>query len=89
MLVVDKQFHWIDTQYPRDPFHGAQGEVAFAAFDTAQVSAVDTNDLGEGLLGQAAGFAVGPEVPAQCPLEVSFHACNRLRPLLEGLQTYK
>ena len=41
-----------------------EGEVAFAAFDTAHVGAVDTKDFCEGFLAQASLQPVGAQVPA-------------------------
>ena len=51
---------------------------------------MDSEDLGEGLLGQTPPLPVGTDVPADLLLEVSF--CHIGKPeglLLEGLQTYE
>lgn len=51
---------------------------------------VDSEDLGEGLLGHTPPLPVGTDVPANLLLEVSF--CHISKPdglLLEGLRTYE
>ena len=65
-----------------------EGEVAFAAFDTAHVGAVDTKDFCEGFLAQASLQPVGTQVPAHRLLEITnSHIPQPGYLLLEGLQT--
>ena len=65
-----------------------EGEVAFAAFDTAHVGAVDAKLVCEGFLAQASLHAVGTQVPAHRLLKITnSHIPQPGHLLLEGLQT--
>lgn len=62
----------------------------FPSLQSSHVGPVDSEDLGEGLLGHTPPLPVGTDVPADLLLEVSF--CHIGKPdglLLEGLQTYE
>ena len=63
-------------------------EVAFPAFDTAHVGAMDTKNVCEGFLAQASLQPVGTQVPAHRLLEITnSHIPQPGHLLLEGLQT--
>ena len=65
-----------------------EGEIAFAAFDTAHVGAVDAKDVCEGFLAQASLQPVGTQVPAHRLLEITnSHISQPGHLLLEGLHT--
>ena len=65
-----------------------EGEVAFAALDTAHVGTVDTKLVCEGFLAQASLQPVGTQVPAHRLLEITnSHISQPDHLLLEGLQT--
>ena len=65
-----------------------EGEVAFPAFDTAHVGAMDTKLVCEGFLAQASLQPVGTQVPAHRLLEITNnHISQPDYLLLEGLQT--
>ena len=65
-----------------------EGEVAFTAFDSAHVGAVDAKDVCEGFLAQASLQPVGTQVPAHRLLEITnSHISQPGHLLLEGLQT--
>lgn len=85
--------HQADSIYPEpsgDPLHALQREVAFSAFESAHVGAVDADQLSEGLLGETTLQAVGAEVPPNRLLEIALcHTHHSQVALLEGLQTYE
>ncbi len=63
-----------------EPLDALERQVALPALDAAHVRAVDTEDIGEGLLAEAAGLPVGPQVQADDALQVSFgHGLNLAR----------
>ena len=65
-----------------------EGQVAFAAFHTAHVGAVDAKDICEGFLAHASLQPVGTQVPAHRLLEITnSHISQPGYLLLEGLQT--
>ena len=85
-----QQVEWVETDCFGVAFDGGQGEVAFAAFDAADVGAVHTDQLGESFLGEPFGLAVGAEILADDALKVSdCHVPKAHGVLLENLQTYK
>lgn len=47
-----------------DPLHALERQVALASLDAAHVGAVDAQGVGESLLAQATGTAVGQQVAA-------------------------
>ena len=65
-----------------------EGEVAFTAFHSAHVGAVDAKLVCEGFLAQASHQPVGTQVPAHRLLKVTnSHISQPGYLLLEGLQT--
>lgn len=50
-----------------------EGDVSLTTFEATDVGPVDAEDIGEGLLGEAAFFPVLTEVPTECLLEFSLH----------------
>ena len=69
-------------------FQALECEVAFAAFDSAHVGAVDAKLVCEGFLAQASLQPVGTQVPAHRLLEITnSHITQPGYLLLEGLQT--
>lgn len=84
-----EQLHRVNLDDGGQAFQTLQCEVAFAAFEAAHVGPVDTDDVGEGFLGEAALLPVAAQVRADVPLEVAFHPSNGSGMILVGLQTYK
>lgn len=76
-LGVPQQLERLNPNASRDAFEALERQIPLTALDAAHVSPMDAEDVGEGLLAQAAGFAVGPEVAADSSLQVSLgHAEN-------------
>ena len=85
-----QQVEWVEADYFGVAFDGGQGEVALAAFDTADVGAVHADQLGESFLGEPFGLAVGAEILADDALKISdCHVPKAHGMPLENLQTYK
>ena len=85
-----QQLSWVYIERGGDPLQALQGEVALTSLDAAHVGPVDTKDIGEGFLAQAALLAVDTEVLPHSLLEIAFrHMVERCRVLLVSLQTYK
>ncbi len=54
----------VDIELAGDALQAFEGQVALAALDAAHVGAVDAELVGERLLAEAAGLAVGAQVAA-------------------------
>lgn len=85
---LPQQLQRIHVDRRGEPLKASQGEVALTALQSAHVGAVDPDQVGEGLLGEAALQPVAAQVCTDGPLEVAFHPLNGSGPLLVGLQTY-
>jgi hypothetical protein len=73
-----------------NPLHRLKRQVALPSFEATYVRPVPTQHLGEGLLGETPFLPITLEVSPYGLLEVAHgHAGNRVRPLLDGLHTYK
>src|SRR4051812_24650784 len=75
-LLVAEELERAELEPGRDALEGAEGEVAFAAFEAAHVGAVDAELLGERFLREATLFAAVAEVAADCLLQVALHAAR-------------
>jgi hypothetical protein len=87
--VLLEELEWVELEALGDSFEGAEGEVAFPAFEAAHVGAVDAELFGEGFLGEASFLSVAAEVGADGALEVALHVADPARLLLDGLQTHE
>jgi len=67
-----QQFDRVDVDGGGESFDGLQAEVAFTAFESADIRAVIPEDISEGFLGQAESSAVRGQVPADNTLQISF-----------------
>ena len=83
-----QQFPRLHPNLLRHFLQALEGEVAFPAFHSAHVGAVDAKLVCEGFLAQASLQPVGTQVPAHRLLEITnSHISQPGHLLLEGLQT--
>lgn len=75
--VAAQQLQRLYPDCLRKPFDRPERQVALAPFQTAEVGAVDAEDVGEGLLGQATVVPVATEGLADGPLQIAFHDVKR------------
>jgi hypothetical protein len=68
LSFIDEQPDWLDPQLVGQMLHRSQRQVAFAPFDTAEIGAMDTKDIREGLLGVAALQPDSTQVAPHDPL---------------------
>jgi hypothetical protein len=72
-----QQLHRIDLNSLRDSFQRPQRQVALAAFQTPHVRTVHPDEVGEGLLAEAALLPVSAERAADSTLKITFHVGDR------------
>jgi hypothetical protein len=70
-----------------DPLYRLEGEVAFASFESAHISAVYAQDSREALLRQTTLDPKSAEVAADGTLQIALHGSDPGGALLDGLQT--
>jgi hypothetical protein len=68
-----EQLERLDVEFFGEAFHDAQARVAFAAFEPADVGAVDVEQLGELFLGQLTLDAKTTQVAPQSLLQHPDH----------------
>jgi hypothetical protein len=79
----------IDRQQICHPLDGFEREISLAALEAAHIGAVQTEEVSQVLLAEAAGFAVPADVAPEDPLQLAFHTFEARKVLLGGLQTYE
>lgn len=62
---LPQQLKRLDIEDLGQPLDSPQAQIALSAFESADVGPVEANEVGEGLLRQAAGVSVGGEIPTQ------------------------
>jgi hypothetical protein len=80
----------VDVKLGGQLFDALEGQIAFAALQSACVGAVEAEHVGEGLLAQTTRLTDSAQILSHDPLKLAFG--QELQPgrlLLDGLQTYK
>ncbi|MGH8961782.1 MAG: hypothetical protein ACRDWT_11435 [Jatrophihabitantaceae bacterium] len=89
MTGLAQQLQGRDLESCGEAFDGLEGQVSFAALETAEVGAVDAEVVGEVLLTEAAFGSVRAQMFSDTALQISFHPRDTRRLLLFSLQTYE